>query len=379
VNSTSSISAKPRGRASSSLLENTDIWEILASAKGKGKEKERSISNAPIRRKGDVSANEDDFPSIFVRRGDKSKARSGSVYADTHASLHDSKSVSAPLTRRLKRPSESISMNGQSSPRKRRKTDASVDDGLPFSNSAIPSPPGKGNSSRLRSSVRDLRPSVEKKTRMQPNRNASRLATNSHSHTVTHDVAEPSLKTNIKRIRLLVRTPPPSFSHPRQRPLPRKYDSLSAFLDSYMTLNDNDATPEMMEEMARKDAVTLERVDALRRQGRLLLGTDLLSSSPTPKRSPDQWDAVLESVVAYRSRRANGGKIVAKQIAQKIQTYWDGFAQREDKAKMQEEKRLRALAKSTLRAVIDQWKRAVMVSGMFCLSSYMSYEVECAC
>jgi helicase SWR1 len=374
LNSASSISAKPRGRASSSLPDNTDIWEILASAKGKGKEKERSISNAPIRSKGNVCANEDGFPAIFVRRPDKNKAKSASVYADTHASPmeppHDSKSVSAPLTRRLKRPSESISMNGQSSPRKRRKTDASVDDGLPFSNSALPSPQGKGNSSRLRSSVRDLRLPVEKKTRMQPNRNASRLATN--SHTVTHDVAEPSLKTNIKRIRLLVRTPPPSFSHPRQRPLPRKYDSLSAFLESYKTLNDNDATPEMMEETARKDAVTLERVDALRRQGRLLLGTDLLSSSPTPKRSPDQWDAVLESVVAYRSRRANGGKIIAKQIAQKIQTYWDGFAQREDKAKMQEEKRLRTLAKSTLRAVIDQWKRAVMVSGMFCLSSYMS-------
>jgi helicase SWR1 len=44
-----------------------------------------------------------------------------------------------------------------------------------------------------------------------------------------------------------------------------------------------------------------------------------------------------------------------------VQGYWDGHALREDKAKAQEERRLKALAKATIKMVTREWKKAVFV------------------
>jgi helicase SWR1 len=254
-----------------------------------------------------------------------------------------------------------------------------VDDGLPFLDSNIPLPNGHSlarRHSNAHDPTVDSGPSTEKKTRIMPSRAAThRPPLPNHKarapSAANGVLAPPPPKFMIKRIKLLVRPPPPSLSSPLQRPLPTKHgSSLTAFLDSYMTLNDNDVTPEVVDDSATKDAAILERIDSLRRHGRLLLGTDFVNVVQ-PKREPDHWDSVIDSVVTRGSKRTNGGRQVAKQIAGKIQAYWDGFAAREDKAKVQEEKRLRALAKATIKAVVNEWKKAVFVRIVQLFSSFL--------
>jgi helicase SWR1 len=335
-----------------------------------------------------------------VRRGKdtgKGKSRSISAYSriipqnplshSPSSSRYDADmSISAPIRPR-KRPPESISMNGSSSsvlpawsPRKRRKTESSlsVDDGLPFPDGDVPLPNGH-SSTRRHSNAHDPTidggPSEEKKTRIMPSRAAThrpplpntRVRAPSAAYATT---ASARPKFMIKRIKLLVRPPPPSLSHHLQRPLRPKHSSLAAFLDSYMTLNDNDVTPEVVDGSAAEDAAILERIDSLRKEGKLLLGTDFVTVVQ-PKRQPDHWDAVIDAAVTRGSKRTNGGRQVAKQIAGKIQAYWDGFAAREDKAKVQEEKRLRALAKATIKAVVNEWKKAVFVRSIYIFPSFL--------
>jgi helicase SWR1 len=123
--------------------------------------------------------------------------------------------------------------------------------------------------------------------------------------------------------------------------------------------------------MARKDSIILDRIDDFRRQGRLLPEFDVDSgvmstaTGTTHKRGPDLWDHIVEEVVARARAKRNGnggrGKQVASQVASRVQGYWDGYALREDKAKAQEERRLRALAKATIKMVTGEWKKAVFV------------------
>jgi helicase SWR1 len=182
-------------------------------------------------------------------------------------------------------------------------------------------------------------------------------------------------KSGITRIKLIVRKPPPLISHPRQRPpAPRFGSCLKKFLSSYTTINDQDFSEEALEHMARNDSIILDRIDDFRRRGRLLLldfdgdsGSAVMSTATgtTHKRGPDIWDHIVEEVVARAHARRNGnggrGKQVAAQIARSVQGYWDGHALREDKAKAQEERRLRALAKATIKMVTAEWKKAVFV------------------
>ncbi|KAF4600068.1 swr1 complex component [Pleurotus pulmonarius] len=183
---------------------------------------------------------------------------------------------------------------------------------------------------------------------------------------------EPSLpKFNIKRIKLLVRRPPPTISHPRQRPAPARFNtSVSALLTSYRTLNDRELNAEAFETSAGKDAEIHERVELFRKQGRFIPGTDVLfgtkpqeGSFTTPQRTTnDVWDeVVVEASAAGRSRlKKSTGKTISAQIAAKIQGYWDAQASKKDRAKVVEERRLRALAKATVKLVANEWKRVLL-------------------
>jgi helicase SWR1 len=119
--------------------------------------------------------------------------------------------------------------------------------------------------------------------------------------------------------------------------------------------------------MARNDAALLDRIEKFRRQGRLLpeqdvgLGVMSTATGTGHKRGGDLWDQVVEEVITQSRVKRNGGRQVASQIAGRIQGYWDGYALREDKAKAQEERRLRALAKATIKMVTSEWKKAVFV------------------
>ncbi|EMD33225.1 hypothetical protein CERSUDRAFT_108387 [Gelatoporia subvermispora B] len=174
---------------------------------------------------------------------------------------------------------------------------------------------------------------------------------------------ESTAKPSYKRIKLIVRKPQPALSHPKQKPPAPRYDgSLTALLSSYTTLDGQEVDIETLEEKARKDAAFWDKVDSFRLQGRLYFTVRDTASgsfgSLTP-RARDAWAAIVEQIESPNLVRPHNGGPVAAQIASKIRAYWDVQAAKEDKVKAQEEKRLRALAKATMKLVIAEWKKAI--------------------
>ncbi|PFH50464.1 hypothetical protein AMATHDRAFT_144988 [Amanita thiersii Skay4041] len=183
------------------------------------------------------------------------------------------------------------------------------------------------------------------------------------------DLAEPQ-KFKIKRIKLIVRRPPPIISHPLQRPPKPKHGSLYAFLSSYESPFEKVVEDAALERQIKREAIMHERAFRLRQEGRFIPSSDevteslvdLRSTSLTPKRTTrDIWDDVVAAVAVakkIRSRRTTG-RAIAGQIASKVQAYWDGREAKKDKLRLQEERRLRVLAKNTIRMVTNEWRKAV--------------------
>ncbi|KAF9463593.1 SNF2 family N-terminal domain-containing protein [Collybia nuda] len=178
-------------------------------------------------------------------------------------------------------------------------------------------------------------------------------------------------KFNVKRLKLVVRRPPPPLSNPKQRPPPTKYgSSLANFLASYTTHNNKDVDDKTLQREITHNATILERTEQFRKQGRFIPGTDHLfgfnvditASYTTPQRNnKDHWDHVVEAAMSESKhwRKRPSGKQIAAQVASKIQAYWDNQEAKKDKLKSQEERRLRALAKHTIKMVTQEWKKAV--------------------
>lgn len=123
-----------------------------------------------------------------------------------------------------------------------------------------------------------------------------------------------------------------------------------------------------------------EAVENLRRQGRTYVDPEIALSPPqTQKRtSKDIWDHVVAAAIESRQTKIKrmSGKHIASQIAGKIQMYWDAQVAKQEKARVFEEKRLRMLAKATIRMVTTEWKKAVFVS---CYMSCITLPREFTC
>ena len=189
-------------------------------------------------------------------------------------------------------------------------------------------------------------------------------------------LTEPPSPSKIKRIRLIVRRPPLPLTNPRQRPpLPKFKLSLNNFLSSYTCLGEDEPDLDLatLEKNAEADAEILERVEQFRRDGRFLPGTQTLFGTkhddseyhPPQRTSTDVWDDVVKAVIARSRPKKSLGRQVTSQIANKIQTYFDNQESRKIKAKEAEERRLRNLAKSTMKLVVGEWKKAIFVSSLF--------------
>ncbi|EIW80516.1 hypothetical protein CONPUDRAFT_166022 [Coniophora puteana RWD-64-598 SS2] len=181
----------------------------------------------------------------------------------------------------------------------------------------------------------------------------------------------PSSLKSVKRVKLIVRRPPPMYSSPHQIAPPPKFgSSINAFLNSYVSV-DGEESKKKLEKKANEQAEFLARVDTLRRQGRIMLDSRsiallqdqdkdaLLAPPKTHPRGVDIWDHVLQEVAQRSNRNLGRGRTVCSQIASKINVYWEQSALREDRARAKEEKRLRALAKATIKMVMVEWKKAV--------------------
>lgn len=229
-----------------------------------------------------------------------------------------------------------------------------------------------------------------------------RLAAHPSKSSLLHVPDEPpslSRTSSIKRVRLIVRKPPPSYTNPRQKPAPPKFASnLSDFLSSYTILDEQEQTPETLETLAQNEAAFREKVGRLHKQGRFVpylygesfkgLASGKMTPAPVltitanpnardPRRSKDAWEHIVETIV-HRGRHGGGGgsffrgRQVAAQVANRIQAYWDQSTVREDKARVLEEKRVRALAKATVKMVVSEWKKAVFVSIVFFFPARLS-------
>ncbi|KAF9012672.1 SNF2 family N-terminal domain-containing protein [Cyathus striatus] len=170
--------------------------------------------------------------------------------------------------------------------------------------------------------------------------------------------------SGIKRVKLIVRRPLPTLSNPLQRPSPAKHkESLEALLSSYTSFNGND------DKDAREEAKIREREYLFGRQGRFIPDTEALfgTEPPTeeyisPKRvTVDIWDEIIDTVAKVHKKRSkvSVAKQGAGQVAKIVQSYWDKQEATREKARAQEERRLRKLAEATMKMVTEEWKKAV--------------------
>ncbi|KAF8959937.1 P-loop containing nucleoside triphosphate hydrolase protein [Flammula alnicola] len=156
---------------------------------------------------------------------------------------------------------------------------------------------------------------------------------------------------------------------PSRAPKPKFNSSLHQFLTSYINLDEHDAQASALQQEAKEEAEIRERIQRFRTEGRFIPGTDVLFGTEShippytsPKRTTkDIWDDIVEAVIARAKTRPKKsvGRQIAAQIASKVQAYFDAQQSKKIKAKEAEERRLRNLAKSTMKLVIAEWKKAV--------------------
>ena len=172
-----------------------------------------------------------------------------------------------------------------------------------------------------------------------------------------------------KRIKLIVREPPPSFSSPRQRPDPKRFNgSLDSFLMSWVELDGKAYGNEALDRKARHDARILEKAEALRKKGRLLdYGQDQHDYRGPAHTPNDLWANVVAAAISKRSalsrHRFGFSGQLAGNIASRLKSHWDTqviLREREEIREIEAEKqRLRSLAWSALQPVLVEWKEVV--------------------
>ncbi len=156
-------------------------------------------------------------------------------------------------------------------------------------------------------------------------------------------VSSPVFK--VKRIKLIVRRPPPTLTDPRQRPPPPKFNnSLQQFLNSYISIDDAEpnADADALARAAEEEAATRARVERFRIAGRFIPGTDVLFGTVAPatpytppqRTTRDIWDDVVDAVIAKAKARPKRpiGRAVAAQVASRIQAHFAGKETTPDKS-----------------------------------------------
>jgi helicase SWR1 len=136
-------------------------------------------------------------------------------------------------------------------------------------------------------------------------------------------------------------------------------------------MDGNPQSPGSLDRSAQNTIDLQERVKSLQQQGRLLhlQGLEaMIAASSSAKattaqtehpRNGDVWDEIIEQISQRRSRRQ--AQWISGQVASRIQAHWDAVALKQDKARAQEERRLKTLAKATLKMVMAEWKKVVFV------------------
>jgi helicase SWR1 len=168
------------------------------------------------------------------------------------------------------------------------------------------------------------------------------------------------------RIKLKYQIPDPLITHPLHIPPPKQYDSLNAYLDSFIQLDDNeDITIEKAQARATHEATIRDRIAAARARGWLTDDNPAAPrKQPEPQNIPTRHDVLLKHVLNFSSlmaqeRRAN--ILRAKKISQMITQHFKKLEGTDEKEIKAEGKRIRRLAKQTAQEVRKKWKLAEKV------------------
>ncbi|KZO90599.1 hypothetical protein CALVIDRAFT_506667 [Calocera viscosa TUFC12733] len=170
----------------------------------------------------------------------------------------------------------------------------------------------------------------------------------------------------VKRIRLTVKVPPAQYTAPDQRPpRPKFRNSVDAYLESYLSIEDTPTTLSELEAAAKRDAELYDRIASLRADGRLLARPEQPVAAPKssePKRRLSHWDVVVSHTGVQVKRMQDDLKAkqnTARRVSRAVVAHFERIAQTEDREKQAEDKRLRALAKFTVREVMKKWREAI--------------------
>jgi helicase SWR1 len=173
--------------------------------------------------------------------------------------------------------------------------------------------------------------------------------------------------TRSPRFKLKYRAPEPLITHPLHLPLPKQFNSLGEYLDSYIQLDDHeDTTLEKAQQKALHEASIRNRIDIARARG--WLGDSASPAAPRKQPEPStiqtRHDIMLKHVINFSSlmaqeRRSNISR--AKKIAQMIAQHFKRLEGTDEKEIKAEEKRIRRLAKWTAQEVRKKWKLAERV------------------
>jgi len=181
--------------------------------------------------------------------------------------------------------------------------------------------------------------------------------------------------TRSPRFKLKYRVPDPLITHPLHLPLPKQFNSLDEYLDSYIQLEDHeDTTLEKAEQKALSEASIRNRIDSARARGWLTgdsASTAAHRKQPEPSTVQTRHDIMLKHIINFSSlmaqeRRSNVSR--AKKIAQMVAQHFKKLEGTDEKEIKAEEKLIRRLAKWTAQEVRTKWKLAGRVSHLlFCL------------
>ncbi|KAI0359204.1 hypothetical protein OH77DRAFT_1419684 [Trametes cingulata] len=179
---------------------------------------------------------------------------------------------------------------------------------------------------------------------------SSRMANGAAPSGSHGDPPQSPTKSGIARVKLIVRKPPPVYTHPAHRPKPPPFGgSVEALLNSFTYRLDEEVTQEQLDEELKHEIAIWRRVDQLRREGRMI--GERSSFEFQPADSQDAWGHIVRQIEQPGAKLVNTQKGAAN-VAAKVKAHWSGENDRE-------RKRLRVLARKTLEVVIEEWKKAV--------------------
>ncbi|BFZ53376.1 swr1 complex component [Savitreella phatthalungensis] len=210
-----------------------------------------------------------------------------------------------------------------------------------------------------------------KATRTEPSASTGPASRESEADDAKHErspISEEPLRLP-KRIKLTFSTkmPEPIIAHPMHRPKPREHESVRAFLDTFVSLDDD-----MTQEQAAEFKSAQEKVRSWARDHPDVLatanaaaagGNDRLKASRAtePAVPPSHQDALLGhacnfSKLMQEERKRN--LATGRRIAAMVQKYWRNKALAGEREAKESERNLRQLAKRTSIEVRRKWKLA---------------------